>query len=521
MNILASYAPAEKTSDLKMMKNDLKTKRGDYYKNIIMTTMCVFFAVIFLWIAQVLVVTDNWIHEHFGKIGFDSILFTITNPLEGKASAILARLYICKLVSATGIAIFFGIILVVLSKKKGRLFRIIQTILMVLTVPYLIWAIYSVNLQYKFIEYYFDNTQTSTFIDDNYAFVKIEDVVFPENKRNLILILLESAENTFNDTSIFNEPLMPHLAQLKKERLDFDRQYQMSGTGWSIGGITAYLFGLPLRLPAGMYGNSMSLHKNFLPGAVSLLDVLEANGYRIVMTKGAIAAHAGTDKLFYNHAKTTEIYDWRYFKTTQADAKNHPLEWRWGLPDIYVYEKTKTYLAKLDTSKPFFLMFITVDTHTTADHDAHVYTAERKYGDRRDAFIAADDMVYDFLSWLQKQNFYDNTTVIIMGDHLLMSQDMGPVKLPPPKADQRDIYNVIINPVVKPDYPEELTHKRAFASFDMAPTILESIGAKLPERRFGMGSSLFSSQPTLLEKYGVEKYQAEINKRSKLYDSFH
>jgi len=55
----------------------------------------------------------------------------------------------------------------------------------------------------------------------------------------------------------------------------------------------------------------------------------------------------------------------------------------------------------------------------------------------------------------------------------------------------------------------------------MAPTILESIGVKLPERRFGIGSSLFSAQPTLLEKYSVEKYKAEINKRSKLYDSFH
>ena len=91
-------------------------------ENIIIRRGCIFFAVLFLWIALVLAVTDNSIYEHFDKIGFDSILLTITNPFEGKASEILARLYMCKLVSTTGVAILFGIILVILGKKHPPLF---------------------------------------------------------------------------------------------------------------------------------------------------------------------------------------------------------------------------------------------------------------------------------------------------------------------------------------------------------------------------------------------------------------
>lgn len=50
------------------------------------------------------------------------------------------------------------------------------------------------------IKAYASNRSTySTFIDDNYIDPKSVDIQFPEQKRNLIYIYLESMENTYAD----------------------------------------------------------------------------------------------------------------------------------------------------------------------------------------------------------------------------------------------------------------------------------------------------------------------------------
>jgi phosphoglycerol transferase len=84
-----------------------------------------------------------------------------------------------------------------------------------------------------------------------------------------------------------------------------------------------------------------------------------------------------------------------------------------------------------------------------------------------------------------------------------------------PQLKDRQIYNVFINSCVK---KESLERYRGYAVFDMAPTILESIGAKLEGRQFGLGTSLFSKKKTLVEKYGISHINNELKKRSEFYE---
>jgi phosphoglycerol transferase len=51
----------------------------------------------------------------------------------------------------------------------------------------------------------------------------------------------------------------------------------------------------------------------------------------------------------------------------------------------------------------------------------------------------------------------------------------------------------------------------------MAPTILEAIGADLKDGRFALGTSLFSKEKTLLEKYGAAYVNGELAKKSSFY----
>ena len=79
--------------------------------------------------------------------------------------------------------------------------------------------------------------------------------------------------------------------------------------------------------------------------------------------------------------------------------------------------------------------------------------------------------------------------------------------------DNRKIYNVIINgktPIYK--------QNRLASSFDMFPTTLYSIGVEIEGNRLGLGTNLYSSEETILEKYGISKVNEEIKKKSKYYD---
>ena len=75
-------------------------------------------------------------------------------------------------------------------------------------------------------------------------------------------------------------------------------------------------------------------------------------------------------------------------------------------------------------------------------------------------------------------------------------------------------YNVIINSEKEPIN----TKNRVFTALDMYPTILSSIGADIKDDRLGLGVNLFSDKETLSEKYGLEKINNEIPKRSIFYN---
>ena len=69
-----------------------------------------------------------------------------------------------------------------------------------------------------------------------------------------------------------------------------------------------------------------------------------------------------------------------------------------------------------------------------------------------------------FIKWIQEQPFYDNTTIILSGDHLTMDSDFcNDVS----EDYERSVYNVFINLPEGLDTSFEKTHNRKFATLDM------------------------------------------------------
>jgi phosphoglycerol transferase len=83
------------------------------------------------------------------------------------------------------------------------------------------------------------------------------------------------------------------------------------------------------------------------------------------------------------------------------------------------------------------------------------------------------------------------------------------------KDMDRKPINIFINSPIAADK----TINRTFTPFDIYPTIVESLGAKIDGHRLGLGTSMFSDVPTLTEgKLSVEDMDINVRKKSKLYD---
>ena len=100
--------------------------------------------------------------------------------------------------------------------------------------------------------------------------------------------------------------------------------------------------------------------------------------------------------------------------------------------------------------------------------------------------------VSEFVKWIQQQDFYSNTTIVVTGDHLTMDSDFCD------GVDdnyKRKVYTVYINADAT-----SVSAKREYTTYDNFPTTLATLGVQIEGDRLGLGTNLFSSIQTLVEE---------------------
>ena len=118
--------------------------------------------------------------------------------------------------------------------------------------------------------------------------------------------------------------------------------------------------------------------------------------------------------------------------------------------------------------------------------------------------------IIDFVNWVKEQEFYDNTTIIIAGDHLTMQADF----FDNADFENRTVFNLFINSPLE----DSNSKNRLFTTMDLYPTTLASLGVKIEGEKLGLGVNLYSGEQTIIEKYGRKKVNDEISKVSKFYN---
>lgn len=119
-------------------------------------------------------------------------------------------------------------------------------------------------------------------------------------------------------------------------------------------------------------------------------------------------------------------------------------------------------------------------------------------------YACSSKQVMEFVNWVKEQDFYKDTTIILLGDHYTMQNSYFNGY----DNDKRSIYNVFINSGKKISNNKN----RVFTNYDMYPTILSSIGASIEDNKLGFGVDLYSGKETLAESKGLEYLESELKK---------
>jgi phosphoglycerol transferase len=125
------------------------------------------------------------------------------------------------------------------------------------------------------------------------------DKIDPTQNLNLVFIYAESLERTYFNKTAF-PGLMSNLSEKISSRgMDFSNIKQVSGTGFTIGGMVASQCGLPLFTTS--RGNSMSGMDKFYEGAVCMSDLLHALNFNLTFIQGASLEFSGKGKFYSTH----------------------------------------------------------------------------------------------------------------------------------------------------------------------------------------------------------------------------
>lgn len=316
-----------------------------------------------------------------------------------------------------------------------------------------------------------------------------------------------------------DENLMPELTELAYEGDVFSNTsgkfggpLQGTGTQWSVASMVNMTTGLPMKVPTER--NSYGSEGNFLPGAYTMCDMLKDQGYEQTVMFGADANFGGLTYMYELHGDV-KIFDYRYAVKNGYIPKDYK-EW-WGYEDDKLYEFAKEELTRLyETGKPFNFMMETADTHRP--HGYLSKNAPTPYEDQYSNVIAySSSQVVEFVRWIQQQPYYDNTTIVLIGDHLSMDTDFFEDF---DKDYLRTQFNLIINPAPNvSNTPAERFINRQYCNFDMFPTILASMGVEIQGNRLGIGTNLFSDTPTVFEEFGYEYVNNELEKKSEFMNT--
>lgn len=217
----------------------------------------------------------------------------------------------------------------------------------------------------------------------------------------------------------------------------------------------------------------------------------------------------GGRRNYFTQHGNYQVYD-LFTGRAREDLPDDYYVW-WGFEDSKLFSYAKEEITKLaQGNKPFNFTMLTADTHHIGGFLCELCQNQHE-SQYENVLSCSSRQVAAFVDWIKNQDFYDNTTIIISGDHPTM--DSQYIDAHYDNSKPRKVYNCFINAVGDASHSKN----RDFNTFDLFPTTLAAMGCEISGERLGLGTNLFSSEKTLAETYGQDKINTEFSQTSRFY----
>jgi lipoteichoic acid synthase len=318
--------------------------------------------------------------------------------------------------------------------------------------------------------------------------------------KNLIIIQMESYQQFLMNLKIDGKEITPNMNKLARESLYFPNFFQNVGQGNTSDAefVVNTSFYIPPRGAA-----TQHYADRVLP---SLPKLLQAEGYDTATFHTNVVEFWNRGEL-YKALGFNRYYDKAFFG---EDDKLF-----FGASDDALYSKTAAELKKMhDTGKPFYAQVISMSAHHpyTIPEVKYRMTLPERYdgtfvGDYIRSQNYADDALGKFIEQLKKDGIWDNSMVVVYGDHLglpIYSLDNKDKELMHEiygrdynSGDMINIPLIIHGEGLQPEVKEQVG-----GQIDLLPTVSNLLGVSLDQQlHFGQDLLNNTDNNLLPERY--------------------
>jgi len=326
------------------------------------------------------------------------------------------------------------------------------------------------------------------YISDNIRSDEESDLFGVAEDKNIIFIFAESVQNFVIDNKVNGEEITPFMNSLVKDEdtYYFDNFYHQTEQGKTSDSeflVENSLY--PLSRGAVFFTNGQNEYNG-------LSELLKEEGYYSAVFHANNKSFWNRDQM-YDSLHVDDFFDIDSYEVTQENSVG------WGLKDKEYFDQSIKHLESLEN--PFYAKFITLTNHFPFELDEEDQSIEPY--DSNSATLNnyfptvryTDEAIEQFFDQLKQADLYEDSIIIIMGDHYgisanhnkAMSQYLNKEEITP--YDHVELQQVPFF-IHIPGHGEGETISKVSGQIDVKPTLLHMAGVHTDQDLY-FGNDLF------------------------------
>lgn len=304
----------------------------------------------------------------------------------------------------------------------------------------------------------------------------------PEQKPNVVLILMESMSSSFLEEQYNEKPITPNLNKIADNSIFFSNMFA-NGTR-TVRGMEAIALSIP-PTP----GNSIVKRVNN-QNLYTIANVFKDKGYQNMFFYGGDGYFDNMNAFFggngfdiYDRGRGSILSDKINTKRHNIEDKEVSFENAWGICDEDIYNKViQVADSKHKTKEPFFAFVMSTSNHKPYTYEEGKIDIPSGTG-RAGAVKYSDYAIGKFLEEAKNKPWFENTVFIFVADHCASSAG----------KDAIDVKNHHIPAMIYnlKSHPNEVISKEV-SQIDLVPTLFSLLNWTYTSQFYG--TDIFDAQ---------------------------